>query len=287
MKDYEFPVGWELVQHVVDDFRKGRQLRDLFLQHSDFSESELDDFLEALHGSSQNSVDAFLEEQQDYLNIGIATMSMVLVRCEKSEELYKNRDPWQNWLRNLLMHMRGTKFDEFHMNAVSFITFNYDRSLEFFLCRSLAYTFSKSETESGEIMKKIPIIHLHGRLGYLAWQEEKGRPYDPTINKEVLDDCIKHVKVVNRNTELDADEFSKAKDLLAKAERIYFLGVGFNNENLARLGVMDLESNRAQATGVGLNGNEHNEVSNRFGPSLKIRQNTNCIGLLRNFVAWD
>ena len=69
-----------------------------------------------------------------------------------------------NWLRNLLQHMRGTSFEDFHTNKVSFVTFNYDRSLEHFLCRSLANSFAKTEAEAGEVISKIPIIHLHGRL---------------------------------------------------------------------------------------------------------------------------
>jgi hypothetical protein len=282
MADYEFPIGWELLREVVEGFAKNAELRTLLLTNSDFEERLLDSYLEALDGSAQNSVDAFLEEQGDYLEIGIATMSMVLVRRERTGRLYQDRNPWTNWLRYLLMHLRGTSFSEFHTNAVSFVTFNYDRSLEHFLCRALGYTFSKSETDSG-----VPIVHLHGRLGYLPWENERGRAYDTTITRDVLNTCIREVKVVHRTTEVNAEEFAKAKALLAKADRIYFLGVGFNNLNLERIGVKELQATKALATGVGLNQKEYGDVQQPLRDHLNIRSGLNCIRLLREEALWD
>ncbi len=289
MADYGFPIGWELVRDVIEGFAPNVELRQLLLKHSDFKEDELNSFVGALHGSAQNSVDAFLEERKEFLEIGIATMSMVLIRRENKAVLYKQRDPYQNWLRNLLMHLRGTAFEEFSSNMVSFITFNYDRSLEYFLCRSVAETFGKAEEESGKIISKIPIIHLHGQLGYLPWQGQKDiRPYDTTVDRSALLACVSDVKVVNRNTNINSAEFEAAKKLLAEAVRIYFMGVGFNNENLSRLGVMDFPANKAvSATGVGLTSREHGDLNARLGGKVHIAQNSNCIDLLRNHVGWD
>jgi hypothetical protein len=290
MTDYGFPIGWELVREVVQGFSKNAELRSLLLNNSGFQEQQLDKYLEALDGSAQNSVDAFLEEQHDHLEIGIATMSMVLVRRENTAKLYQDGNPQTNWLRYLLMHLRGTSFEEFHRNAVSFVTFNYDRSLEHFLCRTLAHTFSKSEPESGEVIKKIPIIHLHGRLGYLPWEGEKSgpcRPYETTITRDVVNTCIREVKVVHRTTEINAQEFAQAKALLAKADRVYFLGVGFNNRNLERIGVKQLQANKARATGVGLTQHEYDDVHRSIGDHLMILIGANCITLLREDAQLD
>jgi hypothetical protein len=148
------------------------------------------------------------------------------------------------------------------------VTFNYDRSLEFCLCRAVSETFGKSEKETAEVLSRIPIIHLHGRLGYLPWErEEDTRAYEPIADGDALRVCVKDVKVVNRNTTINEGEFKRAKDLLSQAERIYFLGVGFHNENMARLGVMDFADDKALATCVGLNPKERIDVSRRFGKS--------------------
>jgi hypothetical protein len=287
MKEYDFPIGWELVRDVVHGFQPNSELRQILLSEADFTDDEISRFVQALHGSAQNSVDAFLEEQEDFLKIGIATMSMVLIRRENTGVLYREWDPLTNWLRNLILQMRGTTFEGFSSNAISFVTFNYDRSLEYVLCETLANTFSKTEDESGKIISQIPIIHLHGRLGFLPWQNFEGRPYDTIINRHALDMCIKDVKVVHRNTEINADAFKQAKALLAAAERIYFLGVGFSNQNLMRLGIMELEDNKAQATGVGLIQREWGILQAQFGAKLRVHQGSNSINLFRTCAVWD
>ena len=286
MKDYKFPIGWELARDVVAQFQPDQEMRQLLLNHSDCKADQIEAFVKALYASGQKSVDSFLEEQTDFFNIGVAAMSMVLIRCERQGEIYRERDPAASWLRYLLQHMRGSTFEEFKNNAVSFVTFNYDRSLEFFLCHTLANTFGKSEAEAGAIVREIPIIHVHGRLGYLPWQDASGRPYDTTIDGAVIQNCLKNVKVVNRNTQVDAAAFTEAKRLIAKATRVYFLGVGFNNENMARLGVMELTPNKAISTGVGLRRKEHGDLRARFGACLSIRQDANCIEILRDYVEW-
>jgi hypothetical protein len=287
MVDYNFPIGWQLVRDVVENFAKYGDLRALLLNNSDFEEEQLNKYLQALEGSAQNSVDAVLEEQQEHLEIGIATMSIVLIRRETTANLYRQWDPQQNWLRYLLMHLRGTSFAEFHTNSVSFVTFNYDRSLEHFLCTTLAHTFSKSAEESGAVINKIPIIHLHGRLGYLPWENQQGRPsrpYDTTITKDVVKACISEVKVVHRTTEVNAEEFARAKKLLAKAERVYFMGVGFNNLNLERIGVKNLQAGQTSATGVGLTQKEYDDLHRSLSDYLNIRLDANCITLLRQWA---
>jgi hypothetical protein len=288
MKDYGFPIGWELTEKAINTLSSPQQ-RKMFLECTDFGERELTDFVKALDHSAQNSVDAFLEERGDFLNIGIGAMSMCLIQCEQHEALYRDRDPDSNWLRYLLKQLRGTSFEEFHSNKVGFVTFNYDRSLEYFLARSLVHSFGQTHIAAKSVFEKIPIIHLHGRLGYLPWQaeKEKSRSYNSNIDRCILDLCIKEVKVVNRNTEINAEEFEKARELLAKADRIYFLGVGFNNENLSRLGVMALEPNRAMATGVGLSNREFSLLHSRLYPRLEVKHRVNCIELMREYVDWS
>jgi hypothetical protein len=215
-------------------------------------------------------------------------MSIVLINKEQSENLDSQHDPSKSWLRNLLTHLWGTSFEEFGDNAVSFVTFNYDRSLEFFLCRALAETFRKTEKEAGAVLSRIPIIHLHGRLGYLPWERDSDtRAYEPIVDSDALRVCVKDVKVVNRNTTINEGEFKRAKELLSQAEHIYFLGVGFNNENMARLGVKDFADDKALATCVGLNAKERIDVSRRFGKKLRLgHESMSCIDLLRNEVEW-
>ena len=201
MQPYGFPIGWELVLRVLQFFRgptDQRAERQLLLQNTDFSEVLLDAFLSALDASGQNSVDAFLEQRAEYLDVGLAAMSIALMRCEQAPSLDANRNPDANWLRYLLREMRSDTLESFKDNRISFVTFNYDRTLEFFLCRALAHSFNKSEEEVGKIIEQMGPIHLHGRLGYLPWQHPSGRPYSPEVDRAAIENCMHHVKVVNR-----------------------------------------------------------------------------------------
>ena len=155
-------------------------------------------------------------------------------------------------------------------NRVSLITFNYDRSLEFYLCKTLAESFGKTEEEAGLIIKDMGPIHLHGRLGYLPWQVPGGRAYSPEVDRRSIENCARHVKVVNRNVTLDAAGFDQAKRLMAAAESVCFLGVGFNNDNMARLGVFDFPQGKACSSGVDLTGKERGDLTRRFGGHLGL-----------------
>jgi|HubBroStandDraft_6_1064221.scaffolds.fasta_scaffold4424063_1 hypothetical protein len=42
---------------------------------------------------------------------------------------------------------------------------------------ALKNSHNKSDDSVAETLSKIEIVHLHGRLGYLPWQKQAGRPY--------------------------------------------------------------------------------------------------------------
>jgi hypothetical protein len=69
---------------------------------TDFKAEDLDVFIQQLHHSGQNSVDAFLEYRREFMDIGKAAMSIILIGCENAKSLYEPRDPTENWLRYLL-----------------------------------------------------------------------------------------------------------------------------------------------------------------------------------------
>jgi hypothetical protein len=184
--------------------------------------------------------------------------------------------------------MRTSSFEDFAKNRVSFITFNYDRSLEYFLCRSLADTYGKSEFQASQIIKQLPIKHLHGQLGYLPWQQgDSSRPYGQLVDRAGLAACAQLVKVVNRNIEPDAAVFNQAKELIANARSVYFLGVGFYNLNMSRLGVFGFPQNKTASTGTGLTDREYSDLISRFGTHLRTLKDVNCIGVLRNYIDWS
>jgi hypothetical protein len=175
----------------------------------------------------------------------------------------------------------------FTKNEVSFVTFNYDRALEHFLYTTLSATFGASENDVGRVLSQLPFIHLHGRLGHLPWQGSDGRAFEPTLNRTVLETCVRAIKIMNEGPDVSTAEFNQAKELMEKSERIYFLGVGFNDVNLQRIGLSSHTNSKVSSTGLGLNQTEHARIAQAYGAYMHVHLHVNCKEMLRSHVAWD
>ena len=80
-------------------------------------------------------------------------------------------------------------------------------------------------------------------------------------------------------------EFTRAKELLSKADRIYLLGFGFGGRNVDRLGLKHLTPGRAIATAVGPTQHELNQLVSFLDSKIDLKIYQDCLGLLRNYAA--
>jgi hypothetical protein len=138
-------------------------------------------------------------------------------------------------------------------------------------------------------LEKIPIVHLHGRLGFLPWQVgQETRPYDPTMNEAVLKACIKNIKVVHEDTAERDTEFKQAKKLLFEAERIYFLGFGFGQTNVQRLDLANLPTKKALiGSAFRWSETEMNNVRRLTAWKIQLISNDDCYRFVSGRVEWD
>ena len=128
----------------------------------------------------------------------------------------------------------GCPFSDFGKNQLTFITFNYDRSLEHFLYTALIHKYGKTTEEVAAILNDIPIIHVHGILGKLPWQisgTNASRPYNNLSGAKEIQSAADQIIIVSEGEDTSA-EFQEASNLLKSANRIYFLGFGYNDNNL-------------------------------------------------------
>jgi hypothetical protein len=291
--DYGFPLGKELCNSVIDHFDRlltiggdgqmvgvGDPFFEALRKELQISEEELRRFTTELLYSAQPSVDSFLEYRPEFMDIGKAAMAALLISQEHETKLW-NFSP-NNWMKYIFDFLRSP-FEKFHENKVAFITFNYDRSLEHFLFRSLQSTFGKSQEECAAVLKCIPLIHLHGYLGLLPWQGKNGRPYERVINAETLKICMDNIKIVHEDVAERDAEFQKAKQLMRDATRVYFLGFGYAATNMERLDVATLDATKTWGTGIGISDGELLSIQTRSNRRIEVRQDWNCIGLLRAF----
>jgi hypothetical protein len=122
---------------------------------------------------------------------------------------------------------------------VKFITFNYDRSLEHFLYERLLATFAISDDQALAIVRKLAILHVYGSLGRFGISVSgTDLPYQPTHNTQSLLIAANAIRVIPEARD-DSDEFKTAREWLSHAERICFLGFGFDSLNVRRLGILN------------------------------------------------
>jgi hypothetical protein len=281
---YGYPSGRGLVKVIIKALSNQSALYQLCIG-LEYDPREIADFLKTLTLADPPSIDSFLETKRKSEKLGKTLIGLALFMKENPDALTTliGEEEGGKWYGDLVNKLKTPAVDDFSKNEVSFLTFNYDRSFDHYLFTSIKHSYDDlSDDKCAEIVRTIPIIHLHGQIGKLPWQNEHGeeRPYQNTRNEiellikyskpssKKIDDLefakARHfvneqisgqIKIIHEN-ELDNDPaFKDAHKRLERAERIYFLGFGYNDENLRRLRFTDLE--RTTIIGKTIEGTAH------------------------------
>jgi hypothetical protein len=247
---YGFPSGYELRKRLCDP----RRLEALY-HHGLFSQGEVSSFCDAFLHSSIESIDAFLAKRGSHIlpnsihtfaEIGKAAIALVLISCEDSRQLFDmaNEDHWYSHLWQIL----GTSVEDFESSRLSIVTFNYDRSLEHYLYVALKNSFGLSDEQALALLGKLRIIHVYGQIGELAsngMARKDARPYATKVSAEAISIAAKSLKVIPESRD-DDDVFTAVRECLNQAERICFLGFGFDQTNVRRLQIEHILHDRFQ-----------------------------------------
>ncbi|MCK5001111.1 MAG: hypothetical protein KAS23_16320 [Anaerohalosphaera sp.] len=234
---YGFPSGWGLVKEICSRFDHVNRADTVTLAKAGYLSSDMVEFAKSLSVSGQSSVDAFLEHRPEYIDVGKAAIAYVLKYYESHVNLF-DLGTEKNWYK-LFWSRLSTSINSFQYNKLSIITFNYDRSLEQYLFTAMSNSYGLNEDQCAYKLKSIPIIHVHGKLGRLNWEDSTLESVDFGVsetNPNVIRKASSGIKIIHENIE-DDQEFEAAERLLRKADRIYFLGFGYHPTNWERLGL--------------------------------------------------
>ena len=284
-KPFGLPLGNELYRSVIDNFSYDGKHTKEFFKVTPFVERNLRPFVEALHYSGLMSVDAFLERRTEFWDVGKAVMALEIVKGENHGNLWNAS--W-NWMQYLYSRMTTDTLEEFAQNAVSFITYNYDRTLEHFLHTSLMNTYGEDGESCAEVLSKITIKHLHGRLGYLPWQFDKDVvPFalNP-IEARFMDVCQREIRIAPEDIKDRDVDFNVARRMLYEAKLIYFMGFGYGAKNVQRLMFEQVTPENAQGTARGLTPKERDAIVAGFQNKVHLHD-VDCLDFLRERVALE
>lgn len=191
-----------------------------------------EEFLESFRRSHVPSIDSFLASRRDFMELGKLAIASTLLPMESDKKLL-DQEPDDHWYQYLVEALHAP-WDEFENNKLAIVTFNYDRSLELFLETTLAHRHNK---EIGEVRQKltcIPILHVYGSLGSLSRGSANFVPYGCT-KPNCVAAAASGLLVIEEGRD-NSPEFVRARQLIADAEVLGFLGFGFDETNVRRLG---------------------------------------------------
>jgi hypothetical protein len=281
---FGLPLGGELRVNILDRYNRDEGRALVLTNTTPFGRGQIDHFVNALRFSGLSSVDSFLERRPEFMEIGKAMMGIELLHGEEHEQLWRSSN---NWLTYLYGHMIGNSLDEFANNKVAFVTFNYDRCIEHFFFVSLKNSFGRSDEETAQVARKIKVVHLHGRLGHLPWQEgntpiEFG---DNQIDVRKMNIVTKEIKVVHEDHTADGRDadFDLAHVMLAHAHRVYLLGFGFGARNVQRIKLDVLTPRVFDGTAYGFTDRELRGCRELCGGRVQLH-GYQCLDFMRQFV---
>ncbi|MFO8007761.1 MAG: hypothetical protein R6V05_08505 [Candidatus Brocadiia bacterium] len=241
---YGFPTGGKLRDEIVQGLLSGRDLRgarvaDLsrVLQELGHSKEQIGRFAERPRLSAHPSVDVFLEHNPDCLPLGKRAIAITLMRYEQESQLFRNGLHWYRYVRGRL----GATGEEVAQSNVVFVTFNYDRSLEHFLFQAIRHAEQDmTDDKARAVLQEVPVLHVYGQLAKLPWQENadssNSRAYSSDRNPETVAKAADGI-VIMRERDQPSPGLVEARQRIRDAKWVVFLGFGYYEENLRRLGL--------------------------------------------------
>lgn len=146
-----------------------------------------------------------------------------------------------------------TSVRDFKSLKVKFITFNYDRSLEYFLFETCRATFNINHTEAYKLVQELNIIHLYGSL------LEDPKNLETTFTRSPYGKSFSDEEVYQLSEKIDFMRISSPSlkdytitDIIEDAKNIVFLGFGFDEFNLSKLGELILKYKNVFASGYNI-----------------------------------
>jgi hypothetical protein len=304
-KPYGLPTGKELYLHLQQNCH---------FTHGDWAEAATY-FMEELRLTSGVSIDKYININAARLkDIGVLSIAAAIhfyetQSCLSMPPRYLPNGDWMTYLFEKMHRGLNTPEDLLKLhdnNHVAFITFNYDRSLEHFLFSVLWGLIKNSninihnETQwkaVTDVIKQIPIIHVYGKIGKLPWEDgryEPGRCCSGDVVSYGHEGRDGSFAVLARRTHTmidliyeerkDNPEIENAKKLISNSKRIFFLGFGYDENNLSILNLPgSLSGNFVVGTALHSTENERQQIRDLFRLNFTLRD-CDCLTLLREYL---
>ncbi len=192
-----------------------------------FNPDLIEEFSLKLERSPRTSVDAFLENQPKFLEVGKAAIAATMLPLEDQEALLSEpKSEERKWYQKLYNSL-GRSLAEIRDNKLVTLTFNYDRSLETYLLEAIKNDFGLSTDDTHEVLTHLPILHLYGSLGT--------DDFNGLITEGRIERAANSIRVISDDSPRDDPTFQQAWQHIQQSSNVCFLGFGYDESNINRL----------------------------------------------------
>jgi hypothetical protein len=232
---YGFPTGLELRKKIL---ALSGQL-ELFELLARNGRQQIRNFLEQFRLSQLVSIDSFLAKNPEYTHLGKTAIAMVLISCEREDILFseENKDHWYQYLIN---EISPHSWNDLNLSWLKIITFNYDRSLYFYLHNTLKNIYKRSDQEVQEKLDQLEFHHVYGSLTTTTNGYGQIRIVTPSdLDQQDLlcadfENAFGDIRVIPEGRN-DESHLKKIREVLLGSYTIGIMGFGFDPTNIERI----------------------------------------------------
>lgn len=244
---YGFPLGSELRHLICESEHEGNSLAQAVRQGRSFNQTDIRDLAMNFRGSNINSIDAYLARHSQFVDVGKQLIAAAI--CEKESPIKFRTCDSDHWYRLLWNEMLNDVLEGARLrhNKVRFISFNYDRSLEYFFHHSTKHTFRVDDVTAFDYWSHLKILHVYGSVGDIYSSDparlRQVRPYGDRNFAHSVAGASSGINIIPDSRD-DAEAFVTARKWFDWAERVFVLGFGFDPRNCQRLNLASVLRSR-------------------------------------------
>lgn len=245
---YGFPSGKKLRDDVVTALAKvgaprQRSFLNEALRAAGFLPNQIVGFATALTASRCETVDEFvqLEVAEPYVDVARAAIAASLIpletqNCINTRDEHKD-NAWYGYLLTRILPVNPAVPTNLRV-----VTLNFDRSFDQAAYQAICARYR--DADQGLIQKLVPIVHFHGHLepgfpsSHVLGSYQPHRPDRAAMLASAVLQSAKRIRLVSEGPH--DEQVAQAREWLAQARVLCFLGFGFHRFTLTALGIKSL-----------------------------------------------
>jgi hypothetical protein len=208
-------------------------------------------------------IDYFLGQNESLRDIGKLLIAWVIRECAAQKQNINRRqragervqvaqDDWYRFIVHKLVS-GCSNGRALHSNKITFVTFNYDISLEWYITRALN-SIEMFADQVDAFFERKPVLHVYGRVtqhiddtpqsfnlfpAQITGRDQIALQTSYDTVKRLFDRAYESAQLIRtigpHEKDDSGDEIRHACEAIAQAECVYILGYGFDENNSARL----------------------------------------------------